>query len=127
MGLPAGEIEALRAAAAEALKLTGLTADIQRNPNIGNPVKGSIPDDWSSILPGGIPVACGMRKPSQALLQQHAALIGTQQAAVISFAYGQDVVARDRLIISTQTWTVHAPLSPDSLSVLTQVLATRLV
>ncbi len=126
MALPAGELDALRAAAAEALQMTGLTADIQRNQSTTF-VLGQPTEDYQSILPGGTPIPCGMRKPSAALASQYAALIGTQRASVMSFAYGQDVQQEDHVVVSDgTTWTVHAALGPNSLAGFTQVLAARI-
>src|SRR5579885_2056890 len=101
------------------------TADIQRNQNLGTPVKGTTPDNWQSILTE--PVACAMRQPSASEAAQFSALIASKQSTVISFPDGQDVQRYDHIIIDGTTWTVAASLTPQSYSVATQVLATRLV
>ena len=121
MALPTGELEALQAAMLETLPLS---ADIQRNPNIGNPVKGTIPDDWPTLASA---VKCGMRQPTASELAQYATLVASRQSTVFTFSDGQDVKKQDRVIVSGTTWTVATPLTPQSYSVSTQVLATRLV
>lgn len=104
--------------------LLDLTADIQRNSSLGTPVKGTTPDNWQAIASG---VSCGMRQPTAGEAAQFSSLIASKQSTVISFADGQDVKRYDHVIINGTTWTVAAPLTPQSYSALTQCLATRLV
>ncbi len=101
--------------------LLDLTADIARNQSnsfsLGQPT-----ETWTTLASG---VKCGMTQPSQAIAQQYANLIGVQQATVFSFPDGQDVQRGDRIVVQGTTWTVQAVLTPQSYSVSTQVLATR--
>ncbi len=102
--------------------LLDLTADLQRSTSsmmdLGQPT-----ETWTTIASG---VKCGMMQPSRALAQQYASLLGIQQAVVFSFPDGQDVKRGDRVIVSGTTWTVQAPLTPQSYSVASQALATRI-
>src|SRR5579885_919081 len=99
-----------------------LTADIKRNQSttfsIGQPT-----EDEQTIASG---VKCSMMQPSRAVATLYANLIGVQQATVFSFADGQDVQRGDRVVVSGSTWTVQATLTPQSYSVATQVLATKI-
>ena len=106
------------------LGLLDLTADIQRNANLGQPVKGTTPDNWQTIASG---VTCGMRQPTTGEAAQYSALIASKQSTIFSFPDGQDVRRYDRILVNGTTWTAAAPMTPQSYSVLTQVLATRLV
>jgi len=124
MVLAAGELAALQAAAA---LLLDKTADIQRNSG-STFVLGQPQENWASIL-GDPPtlVPAGLAGPSQALLQMYSTFIGTQQARIVKFTYGQDVQSQDRVVIDGETYTVHVLLSERSYPTLTRVLATRMV
>lgn len=120
MALPPGELEALQAAILDTLPLV---AAIERNTS-AIVTLGQKTETWTTIASS---VKCGMRQPSQAIAAQYASLIGAQQATVFSFPEGQDVQRNDRIVVSGTTWTVQAPLTPQSYSVSTQVLATRII
>jgi hypothetical protein len=102
------------------------TADIQRNASLGQPVKGSTPDNWQSILTNG-PVSAGymLANLQSGYLQQYAGLLANQQAWVVTLKKGQSIQVHDRILIAGLTLTVHALLGQGSYQTLTQVLATK--
>ncbi len=110
---------------ADAATLLDLDADIQRNMS-STVVIGQKTEDWQSILSPGPTVKCGMRPPSATEAAQFASAIASKKSTVISFPDGQDVQEGDRVIVASTTWTVQAPLTPQSNSVYTQVLATKI-
>lgn len=124
MALLPGELEALQAAM---LEIYDLTADIQHNTS-STVVIGQKTETWQSILPGGAPIACLMEEPSKAIAAQYASLIGTMQSTVISFdaVLTTDPQRGDRVVVQGQTWTVQALLHPESYTVSTDLLCTRI-
>src|SRR5579885_785919 len=102
--------------------LLDLDADIQRNQSSAISI-GQKTEDWQSILSPGPTVKCGMKEPTSGIATLYAqSLIGAQKVTMFSFPDGQDCQRGDRVIVSGDTYTVQAVLTPQSYSVLTQVL-----
>ncbi len=115
------------ACVAETLSLTlDKTAVIQRNPNLGHPVKGTVPDQWDTVATD---VPCSQTLVTGGMvsgyLQAYATLLASQQGWVLKFKVGQDVQPRDRVVIDGLTYQVHAYLGPRSLEVFRRMLVTR--
>lgn len=118
-----GELECVQEAFADALDKTAV---VKRNPNIGQPVKGSVPDQWDVV---DAAAKCSMTLVSGGMvagyLQQYANLLASQQGWIVRFKLTQDVQPRDRVVIDGQTYHVHAYLGPRSLELFRCVLATK--
>ena len=120
-----GELDCIRDALVSTLDKT---ANIQRNASLGQPVKGSTPDNWQAVA-GGTGVACSMTLVTGGMvsgyLAQYAGLLASQQGWIVKFAFAQDVQPRDRVVIDGATYQVHAYLGPRSVEGLRRMLVTR--
>jgi len=116
--LSAAQLAAFRAASTRVLDMT---ADIQRNTP-GADGYGHQTASWAAVATG---VACGLNKPSAALLQAYAAKLGALQSWLVSLPYGTTISEGDRVIVGGQTLLVQADVSLSSYSTLVQVLASE--
>lgn len=114
----ATELTDLRSDAATWLDLT---CDIQRATTAAD-AWGGQSASWATLSSG---VACGLARPSQAIMQQYASKVGSMQVWLVSLPYGTTIAEGDRLTVDSQTLLVQADLSQSSYSTLAQVLASE--
>ena len=120
--IPASELTTLRATATAALDLAGIT---QKRPSRTPNATGGYTESDTTVASG---LAGAWAKPSAAIMQQYAGLIGSQKAWVVRLPWGT-AIARDDLLImpSGDTLRVQADLSESSYSTCVRVLATEVV
>jgi hypothetical protein len=85
----------------------------------------STPDAWGSEQQTFTTVAttlCNLAKPTAQISQQYAARLANQQAWVARFTNGMDIREGDVVVVSGQSLTVQAILTPNSYSVSTRAL-----
>lgn len=123
--IPADELACIQASFAETLDKV---ATIKRNPNLGHPVNGTVPDEWNDVATD-VPCSQSLVQSGggqvSGYLQAWATLLASQQGWVLKFKTTQDVQPKDQVVIDGLTYQVHAYLGPRSLEVFRRMLVTK--
>jgi hypothetical protein len=117
--IPAGELTDMRTTVNGTFDLS---CQIQRKAP-SRTAEGDVVDNYSTLYT----VACNLTQPPVAMMQIYSSVIGAFETWLVRFAWNQDVLRDDQLIIGGLALRVQIVLNPQSYSADTRVLAGKVM